>query len=171
MKIIYLEEVDSTNRYLKNMEFDDSVLVFCEKQTNGYGQYERSWYKDEKDSIAFSYKYNSLFLIDETYIKKITQRFSELINSYFGINTYVKIPNDIYFNDKKLCGVLVETKYFNDKLESIIIGIGLNINNEKFPEEIKEIATSIYMETKRRYSINDFRNYLCKYFEDKIIKE
>ena len=172
MKIINLEEIDSTQKYLKNIDIDDSVIAFCEKQTSAYGQYNRVWYTSN-DSLAFSYKYNSkkLIKVDEESIKKITLNFSKLINDYFNVESYLKLPNDIYLNQKKLCGILIETKYFNHKITSIIIGIGLNINNEMFPVEIKDIATSIYLETNKKYDINDFKDYLCTYFEDQIIKE
>ena len=167
MKIIRLKEVDSTNEYLKRIHMDDSILVFCERQTNGHGQYQRSWYFEEKSSIAFSYKcYNPIEVCD-SYV--IALNFCRLINNYFGINAYIKRPNDIYLNNKKLCGVLIETSYCGDKLESVIIGVGLNINNEKFPAKLCEIATSIYKETKRKYSISEFENHLCKYFESDVV--
>lgn len=172
MKIVFLKKVDSTQKYLKNINIDDSVLVFCDQQTQAYGQYNRTWHTSH-DGVAFSYKFNTnrLIKIDETFLKKITLAFSKLINNYFNVASYIKLPNDIYVNNKKLCGLLVETNYIDQQITSIIIGIGLNINNEIFPKEIKDIATSIYLETGKKYNITDFQDYLCRYFEDLIIKE
>lgn len=174
MKIINLYKVDSTNKYLKEKEFDnESVLVFAKKQISGYGQFKRIWYSDINNSLVFSYKYseNDLKPVDSEYVKKIAYKFSVLLNDYFSIDTYVKYPNDIYLNGKKICGILIETRYFQNKLKKIIIGIGLNINNEQFPVEIEHIATSIYKETKTKNNIDTFKEYLKKYFESKIIKE
>ena len=173
MKIIELTEIDSTNEYLKRINEEESILVFTKKQKNGHGQYERKWYSNSKDSITFSYKYNNQELkpIDEDHLKRITERFSLLLNNYFNINSYIKLPNDIYLNQKKLCGILIETTYLETKLTKIIIGIGLNINNLKFPKYLEDIATSIYLETNKKYNIKDFKKYLIDNFENKIIKE
>lgn len=173
MKRIDLEKVDSTNKYLKKIDIDDSVIVFCKEQTNGYGQYQRTWYSKKDCSLAFSYKYNSnsLPIIKEDFVYKIASKFSKMIDSYFNIKTSIKLPNDIYLNGKKLCGVLVETKISNGQLEKVIIGIGININNEDFNEEIKDVATSIYLNTKQKYDIDEFKNYLYNNFENAIIKE
>lgn len=174
MKIINLDVVDSTNKYLKELDIgNESVLLFARKQTDGYGQFKRIWYSDDNNCITFSYKFSvkDLKQIDEEYVKKITYKFSGLINDYFNIDTYIKYPNDIFLNGKKICGVLVETRYCQDKLNDIVVGIGLNINNECFPSEIENIATSIYKETGIKNDINIFKEYLGEYFESKIIKE
>lgn len=173
MKIINLDIVDSTNKYLKELDIsEESILLFARKQTNGYGQFNRIWYSDDK-CITFSYKFsiNNLKQIDEEYVKKITYKFSSLINDYFNVDTYIKYPNDIFLNGKKICGVLVETRYCQDRLNDIVIGIGLNINNEYFLNEIENLATSIYKETGIKNDINIFKEYLGEYFESKIIKE
>lgn len=92
-----------------------------------------------------------------------------MINNLFNINTYIKKPNDIFYNNKKIGGILIETKYNLNNLEYIIIGIGLNINQEKFPVELKNIATSLFIETKIKFDKEKIIKELIKVINKKII--
>ena len=88
------------------------------------------------------------------------------------MNTYIKKPNDIYINNKKLAGILIETKYLENKLLYVIIGIGININQKKFPKEIKTTATSIFLETGKTFDVYEVLNYINdNFYKEFILKE
>ena len=140
--VINLETVDSTNNYIRNHldELDNYSLVTTKHQTKGKGRITRSWY-DDKNSLT-----SSILIKD---VKGDPKRLS-LIASYacftalkeLDLDVKIKWPNDIYFGDKKLCGILIET-IITDKIDAII-GFGINTNTKAFPEGLN--ATSIYLE-------------------------
>lgn len=140
--VIELDVVDSTNNYIKqNLDkLDNYTLVTAKHQTRGKGRITRSWY-DDRNSLTSS------MLIKDV---KGDPKHLSLIASYavfkalkeLDLDVKIKWPNDIFLNDKKLCGILIET-VITDKIDAVI-GFGINTNTKAFPESI--IATSIYLE-------------------------
>ena len=140
--IIELDVVDSTNNYIREnlSNLENYTLVTANHQTKGRGRITRSWY-DDKNSLT-----SSLLIKD---VKGDPKHLS-LIASYaiykalkeLNIDTLIKWPNDIFLNDKKLCGILIET-IITDKIDAII-GFGINTNTKAFPDTL--VATSIYLE-------------------------
>ena len=140
--VIELDVVDSTNNYIKqNLDkLDNYTLVIAKHQTRGKGRITRSWY-DDRNSLTSS------MLIKDV---KGDPKHLSLIASYavfkalkeLDLDVKIKWPNDIFLNDKKLCGILIET-VITDKIDAVI-GFGINTNTKAFPESI--IATSIYLE-------------------------
>lgn len=139
---IELDVVDSTNKYIRENidKLDNYSLVFAHHQTKGRGRISRSWY-DDKNSITAS------MIIKD--VKGEVKHLS-LIVAYaifkalkeLNLDITIKWPNDIYYGDKKLCGILIET-VITDKIDAII-GFGINTNTKAFPETLN--ATSIYLE-------------------------
>ena len=139
-EIIHKEIVDSTNNYLTNLVHDckisHGVVILAEQQTSGRGQRNANWQSDKKQNLLFSYytKYNQLN-ISEQFL--ITQYVSSAIHSYLysiGISASIKWPNDILVGTHKICGVLIENQLQGQHIKGSIVGIGLNINQEKFNE-------------------------------------
>ncbi len=140
--IIELETVDSTNNYIRERinELDNYSLVIAHHQTKGKGRITRSWY-DDKNSLT-----SSVLIKD---VKGDIKHLS-LIASYacftalkeLNLDVKIKWPNDIYYGDKKLCGILIET-IITDKIDAII-GFGINTNTKAFPDNLN--ATSIFLE-------------------------
>ena len=81
------------------------------------------------------------------------------------INPQIKWPNDILVNEKKVCGILTEMNLDNAKISSIIIGCGINVNQDDFPEDIAEIATSLKLETGESFRRVELIASICRYFE------
>ncbi|MCX7947981.1 MAG: biotin--[acetyl-CoA-carboxylase] ligase [candidate division WOR-3 bacterium] len=142
------EILDSTqDKAFELLKNHNEVVVISEKMLKGRGRYGNTWISDigglymsigfKDKNLDFSKK---LLIISPVCIV-------ELLKEY-NINAYIKIPNDIYYYDKKLCGILVEIKD-ND----IVLGIGLNVNQNSFPSEIN--ATSIFLISKRIYNIDE----------------
>ncbi|MPN39162.1 Bifunctional ligase/repressor BirA [bioreactor metagenome] len=88
-----------------------------------------------------------------------------------GIEAYIKWPNDIVLNNKKVCGILTEMSGEMDRVNYIVMGIGINVNTNSFPEEINSIATSLKIETGREVDrkllvagiLNNFENLYNKF--------
>ncbi len=151
-KIISFREIDSTNTYAKKMEEltgNHGTVILAEKQTKGRGRFNRAWESESGKNLTFS-----ILIEPETEIPNIGvvplctgAAIIEILCKYLNLNAECKWPNDILINGKKVCGILVESTYLNNKINKLIIGIGINVNQEIFPDDISEIATSLKIET------------------------
>lgn len=174
MNRIDLKSTDSTNLYAKKIakKTNSNTVIISEEQTTGYGTKNRFWYSD-KDSIICS------FLIFPKETTKIGINFSydigllvsKTLNESLNINTNVKEPNDIYLNGKKVCGILVETEYLKNTLKYIIIGIGINVNQTKFPNELENIATSLFISSGKKSNKEKIINNLITVIENLMLNE
>ena len=152
MRIFKFDTLQSTNSYLKDhiSEHINHDVVFTFNQTNGHGRTNRTW-SSNKDSLTFSIlfkdeflyeNYQSLSLISAVAVFKVLQKRVP--------NLKIKWPNDLIINDKKICGILLESR-ISSHMEGLILGIGININNESFPSNLN--ATSLYLETSKKEDI------------------
>lgn len=147
---IYFKELDSTNSYAKRniQTLNNYDVIVADNQTSGRGRLSRTWHATS-DSLTFS------IIIKD---KRVINDFSSLslLSSVAIYNTLLKYvsnvslkwPNDVIVNDKKICGILMEAVSSNE-LDSLILGIGININNDSFPQNIN--ATSLYLETNKTF--------------------
>ena len=118
--IYYVEEIESTNTYLKEHyhEFPKPSVLIAKRQTKGRGRYDRVWKSD--NDLIFS------LLFDNLYYNEIIAPLSiSLVLESKNVKSGIKWPNDIYINSNKLSGVLIENIY-SDKLLASIVGIGIN---------------------------------------------
>lgn len=139
-EIIHKETIDSTNNYLTKLVHEQKIshgmVILADHQTNGRGQRNTNWQSNTGQNLLFSYytKYNKLN-VSEQFL--ITQYVSSSIHSYLcslGIDATIKWPNDILVGTQKICGVLIENQLQGHFINGSIVGIGLNINQEKFNE-------------------------------------
>ena len=168
MKIINLESIDSTNEYANRIAKDvnENVLIIANNQTNGRGTHGRNWFSEEGKNILMSFLIKDIKdykSIDGITIK-IGKIIHEILSSKFDLNFEIKLPNDILCNGKKICGILCESSIVNNKVNYLIIGIGINVNQVVFGEEIKDIATSL----KRELGYDVDKEELVKIIHDKI---
>lgn len=158
MKIIILDEVDSTNEYLKReyKNMSTYTCVLAKKQLAGKGRRGHHWQSQNKQNLTVSFLYKDIKNIQDAWKYTIIAAKSvmELLNEN-DIQTTIKWPNDIYVNHQKICGILVETIY-DSTLKGIIIGIGLNVNNASPYICMKDI-------TKRQYEIEELLLHLILY--------
>ncbi len=154
VKLIDLKQVDSTNDYLKAnyKKLTPFTFVKADYQKKGRGQFDRRWQSNSGRNLLFSFILKKIDFSQITLIKEwVKSSLFEVLGKY-GLDPYYKEPNDIYINDKKLCGILIETLSNDKQFEYVIIGIGLNVNQTLFP---LLNATSIYKETKKKVKINE----------------
>lgn len=160
--LIIKDELPSTNTYLKenkSADFKNNTLVVANSQSGGRGRLGKTFYSGDKGGIYMSLlKKEDLGQYDISLITIAAALcVSEVLDSIAGIETKIKWVNDIYFQGKKLSGILTEgsMEFETGSLEYFIIGIGINVNTEAFPDEIKDIASSLSLITKKKYLRNE----------------
>ena len=92
-----------------------------------------------------------------------------IFKTKYKIKVNIKKPNDLIINNKKVGGILTQTKTLNEKVKYIVIGIGINTNKENFTEDIKNIATSIKNEYGIEVDREEFVTEFCNQFEKEIL--
>ena len=158
-EIIVLDSVGSTNDYLKELGNNgcrEGVVVTTREQTQGKGRLGRTWLSKRDENIAFSIllrpKVSPGGIVTLTHLAGLAM--CKALRETTGLDCKIKWPNDIVVGSKKLVGILTEMTAEFDAVEYIVIGIGINIDQVVFPEEIEYKSTSILLETGRHYDKN-----------------
>jgi len=164
MKEIYIKTVDSTNLYLKNNPQKEDTILYTFNQTVGRGRENRNWLSLEDKNLALSILLHLEKIISPIWLIAILSlSLTKILKKYKIKDYWIKWPNDIYIKNKKLAGVLAESEWENGKISRIIIGIGININNNETDiEKIEKKATSIFLETKKIIDMNRFTKEYIK---------
>ena len=147
---IYYETIDSTQlecwRLAKQNKIQSGTMIIANIQTSAIGTHGRRWFTNEKGNIALSMYFKPENLVLEE-IRDLPIMIAEFliaqIYSLTGITLEIKHPNDLMWFGKKVGGILVETKVQSGFVNEIVIGIGINVMQKNFPEEIRDIATSL----------------------------
>ena len=136
------------------------------------GTHNRKWYTDEKDNIAFSFYIETNCNIEKLdgITVEIAKTILEVFKNLYNIVLEIKEPNDIVCNGRKIAGILTQSKSIENTLKYLVIGIGINTNQQKFNEEISNIATSIKNEFNIEIDNEKVISEFCNLFENKIIK-
>ena len=137
-KIKYFESITSTNDVCLDWsqeDVPDLSLVIANKQTAGRGRNTRTWYSEGDSGLAFSL----LIRPEYTEMKDISLfsglgalAVSNALENY-GLDPRIKWPNDVLIRSRKVCGILVEGAWINERLESIVMGIGVNVRANSIP--------------------------------------
>lgn len=171
---IYYKEIDSTqNQIWENInKIPNGTLIIADIQTSGKGTHGRIWHTDETNNIAFSFLIKlSCSLKDlDGITKEIAETIVDILNKKYKITLQIKEPNDIVIGNKKVGGILTETKVMLEEVKFLVIGIGLNTSKENFTDDIKNIATSIKKEFGVDVDRLEFITEFCNAFEEKIIR-
>lgn len=152
------QETTSTNDVADKLGRDgvkEGVVVFAESQTKGRGRLGRSWVSSQGKGLWFSVLLRpSLSPQAATQITVASATaLTRALKQIAVIQCGIKWPNDILVNDRKLCGILTEMTAEVDKINYIVLGIGVNVNFEPgdFPRELRTIATSLAIEAGRNF--------------------
>ncbi|MDR0939394.1 MAG: biotin--[acetyl-CoA-carboxylase] ligase, partial [Mediterranea sp.] len=136
--IVHLDETESTNNYLRRLCADGTVeeltTVAADYQTSGRGQRGNSWEAERGKNLLFSVVLYPTFLearrqflisqIVSLSIKEELERYTD------GVS--IKWPNDIYWRERKICGILIENDLLGRRVSQSVAGVGLNVNQEAF---------------------------------------
>ena len=169
-KIIRLESVDSTNNYIANLLkegiLEDGTVILADEQFAGKGQRNSEWLTSPGENLTFSFFLSNVNLsVQNQYFLTCIVSISlvQLLNK-FGLDAKIKWPNDIYINNKKISGVLIENQLSSSEIKNSIIGIGLNINQREF-DGLN--ATSVLVETEIRRTPMDVLYSFIEIFNSK----
>lgn len=152
-KIIYLDEVDSTNLYADRLCRNGGEIplaVVADFQTKGSGRMGRSFHSPKGTGIYMTY------ILDAENVETLNLittsaglAVAEVLEDFCSLAPSVKWPNDILLSSGKVCGILTRLITEGGRIKSALIGIGINVSGKKkdFPEEIQNIATTLEEET------------------------
>ncbi len=154
IKVIWLDEVDSTNIYAKSKALEgETCAVVAGRQTAGKGRFNRVWENNGQDCLMMSMVLRPNIEISQT--PKITCGVAlsvvSAIKKVCKVATQIKWPNDVYCNNKKVCGISTEMTSTGSKVDFIISGIGINVNQKEFSEGLKNKAISLRLATGKEY--------------------
>lgn len=143
MKIIRLNTVKSTNTYLKNIDLtnegDNYTVVVAKEQTAGRGQMKSKWISEAGKNLTFSVlcRFNDLKVENQKYLNyAISLGVYDVLKELKLSKLSIKWPNDILSGKKKVCGILIENNLKGSYIKSSVIGVGLNVNQEKFNNDL-----------------------------------
>ena len=169
--IIYYDVLDSTNNFLKEIvrekKISESMIIVANFQNKGVGQRNSSWESKKNKNLLFS-----MFLSNDK-LKSTLINYLNIITLLSIIHTLkkyvdneeikIKLPNDILVNNKKISGILIETKISKNYFKEIIIGVGININQKYFSFKEYE-PTSLIHHAKKKINRKIFLNSFIKKF-------
>ena len=140
-KIIRLDNVNSTNSFLSenlnDSSFFEGVVVVANAQAQGRGQGENLWHSNSGDNLLFSVLLQpKCDLIYQFYLNQFIAVSICQTLKQFGLDCQIKWPNDILVNKNKIAGILIENKIQGRMLHSSIVGVGLNVNQSDFPDQL-----------------------------------
>lgn len=172
-KIYCYKEIDSTNSQAKRLALEGAghgTLVTAEAQTQGKGRRGRVWESPQGESVYMTILLRPSFSPSKASMLTLVMALSvtKSLKALFGDKAediQIKWPNDIVCHKKKVTGILTEMSAETDKIHYVIIGIGINLNLTQIPEELQEKATSLFLETGKRYKRSQVIAKIMENFE------
>jgi len=151
--VYYKDETDSTNLDAKmSTDAPDKSLFLADIQSRGRGRMGRVWSSPRDVGICMSILLKPKKIIDD--IQQLTL-IAGLAVSRVIDNTTIKWPNDILIESKKVAGILTEMTFESNQVKNVVVGIGINVNNESFPDELSDKATSLFIENGKIFQRED----------------
>lgn len=162
---IHLEVVDSTNRYARDLlrtRPDEGCLITADEQTAGRGRMDRKWFSTPAQNILASVilypqrdaeEWGGLPLLTGLAVSNAVRRVA-------GVQTHLKWPNDVLIEDRKLCGILVESGRFGEDPWAVV-GIGINVNQVRFEGSYRLPPASLALEAGHPFDTGEVLEALC----------
>lgn len=190
-KVVFYDEVDSTNNVAKQAAEDgeeSGTLFVTEHQTAGRGRRGKTWVSPAGSEIfmtlLFRPKINPTVAPMLTIITAmaVAHALNDVVNDMSSNiakdiskdvaskECFIKWPNDIVMGNHKICGILTEMSAEPDWTNYVVIGIGINANTKQFDDEVKDIATSIYLQTGKKVKRSNVIVCFIKHFSQMYAK-
>ena len=166
----FARETDSTNLWIKRLAKEgapEGTLALAEFQSAGRGRLGRSWEVPEGTSVMMSILLRPKF--EPQYAPMLTLVMGMAVAKAvkkFGFDVSIKWPNDVVVSHKKICGILTEMGVRDGKIDYAVIGVGINVNIKEFPEEMADKATSLYLESGRKFDRSQIPGLVMEAFEE-----
>ena len=144
-RLIHLTETDSTNKYIRSLANPrEKLCVIADRQTAGRGRLGRT-FESPDGGLYMSFTCHSTDVLGDALTAKTAVAAARAVEKLTGLDIKIKWVNDLYAHGKKLCGILAEGVWTGDSLDSLIIGIGVNLYGV-LPEYLENIATTVEAE-------------------------
>jgi len=163
LKFIKLNEIDSTNDYAKYLlRLKKESLPFLVQtlfQTKGRGQLGKYWYSDKNKNLlcSLAFQVQNIRIEEQFIISQVIAVSLYNILQQYQVDAFIKWPNDIYVKNKKIAGILIENSLTASRIDSTIIGLGFNINQTVFPDDLRNRAISLKTIKSENIDIDMFR--------------
>ena len=149
--IYYFDELDSTNIKIKELAIggaEHGTVIVADKQTAGKGRRGRTWESPAGTNLYFSILLRPTFATEKAPMLTLVMAYSaaKAIREHLHMDAMIKWPNDLVLSKKKICGILTEMSLNGSSIDHIVIGTGINVNLTEFPEELRNTATSLFLE-------------------------
>lgn len=174
-EVLYFDTIDSTNtkaQELAEKGYPSGTLVVADKQESGKGRRGRSWVSPPGTGIFMTLMIKPDINPNNASMLTLVAALAvaKAITSVTSEEAMIKWPNDIVVNGKKVCGILTEMNAQFDYINHIVVGIGINVHNESFPEEISQMASSLMIEAggkrfHRAQIIAETMSYFEQYYD------
>lgn len=174
-EVLYFDTIDSTNTKAQEIAekgYPSGTLVVADKQESGKGRRGRSWVSPSGTGIFMTLMIKPDINPNNASMLTLVAALAvaKAITSVTGEEAMIKWPNDIVVNGKKVCGILTEMNAQFDYINHIVVGIGINVHNESFPEEISQMASSLMIEAggkrfHRAQIIAETMSYFEQYYD------
>lgn len=174
-EVLYFDTIDSTNikaQELAEKGYQSGTLVVADKQESGKGRRGRSWVSPSGTGIFMTLMIKPDINPNNASMLTLVAALAvaKAITSVTGEEALIKWPNDIVINGKKVCGILTEMNAQFDYINHIVVGIGINVHNESFPDEISQMASSLMIEAggkrfHRAQIIAETMSYFEQYYD------
>ena len=152
-RILHYDSLNSTNDLTLQFAKDgaeEGVVVVSEFQKKGRGRYDRTWISPKGKGLLFSILLRPKLKASGAPILThlAAQAVQEALVELYELPVKLKKPNDVLVREKKICGILTESSLINQKIEYVVLGVGINVTSTQ--KELLNSATSIYVETKKK---------------------
>lgn len=162
--ILHFQKINSTNAYaMENLEIlTDRQIIISDIQTEGRGQFERKWLSDKSGNVYLTIVLKKTKLAN--YTPHMAQAVCNVLKTY-GIEPTIKEPNDVMVNGKKIAGILSQSSTRGNKLNGIVLGVGVNLNlTQQDIASIDQLATSLNLLLNMAINRDIFINQLLEEF-------
>lgn len=174
--LIQLRRVDSTNNYAKELlansgPVPEGTVIMAEKQFAGRGQRQNSWQAEPGKNLTVSIILQPSFLkaAEQFQLNKVVSlSVCDVLRQIVPGGVAIKWPNDLYIGERKTAGILIENFLNGEKLKSSVVGIGINVNQVRFPG--LERATSLKLESGKEYDLTELLGRLCGTLESRYFQ-
>ena len=169
VNVVHYKEVDSTNAEARRLSVEGAesgLVVTAKKQTAGKGRRGRSWESPADENLYFSILLRPSLEPEKAPMLTLVMAYSVAKSlQKEDIQVLIKWPNDLVCSGKKVCGILTEMNLSGAQVEDVIVGVGLNVNTMKFPDELEDKATSLRKETLRELECGELLQLILKEFD------